>query len=116
MRCSLPVTVQSRRCSQQVAGHEFASRDCILSNASLRTYGTPRNLFRGPGRTNLDLSFAKSTQIFARLNSELRLDAFNILNHTQFLNVNTNLNGSTFGQVTTTYDPRILQLALNLKF
>jgi hypothetical protein len=103
-------------CSQQVAGHEFASRDCILSNTSLRTYGTPRNLFRGPGRTNLDLSFAKSTQIFARLNSELRLDAFNILNHTQFLNINTNLNGSTFGQVTTTYDPRILQLALNLKF
>jgi len=103
-------------CSQQVAGHEFASRDCILSNASLRTYGSPRNLFRGPGRTNLDLSFAKSTQIFERLNSELRLDAFNILNHTQFLNVNTSLNGSTFGQVTTTYDPRILQLSLNLKF
>ncbi|HVJ08384.1 MAG TPA: hypothetical protein VM554_08355 [Acidisarcina sp.] len=103
-------------CSQQVAGHEFASRDCILSNPALRTYGTPRNLFRGPGRTNFDLSLAKSTQIFERLNTEFRVDAFNVLNHTQFLAVTTSLNGSTFGQATTTYAPRILQLALNVKF
>jgi hypothetical protein len=102
-------------CSQQVPGHEFASRDCILSTPSLRTYGTPRNLFRGPGRENLDLSFAKQTQ-FARLATILRLDIFNTFNNTQFLNVNTSLNATTFGQVTSTYPPRILQVSLDLKF
>jgi hypothetical protein len=80
-------------------------------------YGTlPRNSLRGPGQTNLDLSISKHFIIREGTDLELRGDAFNVLNHTEFLNPNTTIGSSNFGQISTTYDPRILQLALHLRF
>jgi hypothetical protein len=81
-------------------------------------YGTaPRNLLRGPGRTNMDLSLAKLTPIGGdRVNLKLTVDAFNVFNHTQFRNLSTLLSAGTFGQATTTYDPRILQLSAHINF
>jgi outer membrane receptor protein involved in Fe transport len=81
------------------------------------TYGTlPRNSFRGPGQTNLDLSLAKHFKVGERFDGELRLDAFNVFNHTQFKNPDTTVTDATFGQISTTYDPRILQLAIHIRF
>ncbi len=80
-------------------------------------YGTlGRNSLRGPGQTNLDLSISKHFIIREGMDLELRGDAFNVLNHTQFQNPDTTITDSTFGQISTTYDPRILQLALHLRF
>jgi hypothetical protein len=82
-------------------------------------YGTlGRNAFRGPNRANFDLALAKTTALIGeRVSAEFRAEFFNILNHTQFDNPNVNNFGSsTFGQVTTTADPRIIQLALRLRF
>ena len=88
-------------------------------------YGLPRNFFRGPGRTNLDLALAKTTAITEGVNTEFRVEAFNVFNHTEFANPDTNLNSFTFGQITTTdfgtgtaptQTQRILQLALRLTF
>ena len=78
----------------------------------------PRNGLRGPGQTNLDLSISKHFLIRERYDLELRGDAFNVLNHTEFQNPDTTytITSSTFGQISTTYDPRILQLALHLRF
>ena len=75
-----------------------------------------RNALRGPGQTNLDLSISKHFAITERLNLELRGDAFNVLNHTQFQSPDLTPTDATFGQISTTYDPRILQLALHLQF
>ncbi len=81
------------------------------------TYGTlPRNSFRGPGQTNLDLSLAKHFRIAERFDGELRLDAFNVFNHTEFKNPDTTVTDATFGQISTTYDPRILQIAVHVRF
>jgi hypothetical protein len=46
------------------------------------------------------------------------VDAFNIFNHTEFQNLDNNAQdiGSTFGQVVSAYDPRILQIAAHLRF
>jgi hypothetical protein len=96
--------------------HMLPSDDCAETTPSLRTYGTGRGIFRGPSRTNLDLALAKSTRIGESLSAELRLEAFNIFNHTQFMDPNTNIASSTFGQVFQTYDPRIVQIALRLTF
>jgi Carboxypeptidase regulatory-like domain len=89
-------------------------------------YGTtPRDFFRGPGRTNLDLTLAKATAINERLNLEIRVDAFNLFNHAEFANPDTNLDDATFGQITSTtlgsgtgalQTQRILQLAGRLTF
>jgi hypothetical protein len=64
------------------------------------TFGTAgRNIVRGPGQFNIDMSLIKATR-FGRVDSELRLEAFNILNHPQFANPNTQLGNAAFGRIT----------------
>ena len=89
-----------------------------VTNPALRTYGTlGRNAFRGPARTNVNLTIAKITPIWGeRLQSELRADFFNMLNHTQFDNPSLNITSPLFGQISSTGDPRIIQLAFRLTF
>lgn len=81
-------------------------------------YGTfPRNGLRGPGATNLDLALSKHFFFGeGKLDLEFRVDAFNILNHAQFLEPDTGFGDDTFGQISQTASPRVLQLALHLKF
>jgi len=87
------------------------------NDPTLRTYGTfGRNAFRGPDRTNLDLSVAKITTLVEGKTLEFRADFFNMLNHAEFNNPSTSITGGTFGQVSATASPRIIQLALRLLF
>jgi hypothetical protein len=104
----------------------------VVQDPALATYGTlPRNYLRGPGYVNFDLAFSKTTAITERVKIEFRAEFFNIFNHANFLNpgvINngngtfagggpgTNPNSSLFGQITSTYDPRIIQLAMRLSF
>ena len=81
------------------------------------TYGSSgRNAYRGPDRINVDLSVAKTTEIKERAKLEIRADFFNALNHTEFQLPNTNIGSTNFGQISSTYDPRIIQLAARLTF
>jgi hypothetical protein len=62
---------------------------------------------------------AKTTAITERLKLEIRGDFFNILNHAEFKNPDTNIfdqGGFGFGQILNTYDPRIIQLAARFSF
>jgi hypothetical protein len=89
------------------------------NDPTLRTYGTlGRNAFRGPDRTNLDLSISKKTAISreGRISLEIIGNAFNVLNHTEFNNPSTTVTSGTFGQISSTADPRILQLAARMTF
>ncbi|HEX3684071.1 MAG TPA: carboxypeptidase regulatory-like domain-containing protein [Bryobacteraceae bacterium] len=95
--------------------------DTIASNdASMLpyfTYGSfPRNGLRGPDFTNLDMAISKHFRFREKMDVELRMDAFNVFNHTEFSNPDTTITDSTFGQISTTYPGRILQLALHFAF
>jgi len=46
----------------------------------------------------------------------MRADAFNVFNNAQFSNPDTNIADPAFGQISNTADPRIIQLALHMKF
>jgi len=95
----------------------FPSSAEVVMDPQLATYGTlPRNFFRGPGQTNMDLAFAKSIAIMERLKVEIRADLFNVFNHSEFNNPNVNITSPLFGQVTTTAPPRIIQLAARFTF
>lgn len=84
----------------------------------------PFNALRGPGRQNWNLSLFKSFLISESRGSrfELRADAFNAWNHTQFHgDVNTggislNAGSGNFGAVTSAFDPREIQLGAKLVF
>jgi hypothetical protein len=73
----------------------------------------------GPGRNNWNVSLFKNFDISAlhegtRL--EFRAETFNTFNHTQFHDVNVSLGNQNFGKVTSTWDPRVIQLGLKLLF
>jgi Carboxypeptidase regulatory-like domain len=60
-----------------------------------------RNVFRGPWFVGLNTSVAKSFKLTEALQLQIRVDAFNVLNHPNFDNINTDLAGSCFGCATT---------------
>ena len=90
-----------------------------VNNPSQRTYGTlGRNAFRGPSRFNTNISIAKNTALIGenKLNLEIHADFFNVFNNTQFGDPSTSITSGTFGQISTTGDPRIIQLAARFTF
>jgi len=97
---------------------EALNDDGLVPTAAQRTYGSlSRNAFRGLGRFNFDFAIAKTTPLVGeRAKLEFRAEFFNILNHAQFANPETNINSSRFGEITSTYDPRIIQFGLRLTF
>jgi hypothetical protein len=90
------------------------------------TFGTAgRNILRGPGQFNIDLSLVKLT-VFGRVTSELRVEAFNLLNHPQFGQPNSQFGNAGFGTITAMLSnpacatcgttERQVQLGLKLRF
>ena len=76
------------------------------------------NAVRGPGRDNWNLSLFKNFVFSETRGSrlEFRVETFNTWNHTQFNQVSSNFGSSNFGQYTSAFDPRIMQLALKAYF
>ena len=68
---------------------------------------SPRFTMRNPPINTIDLSVAKSLPLGGRRRFEIRLDAFNALNHTQFTGVNRTINFTSIS------DPTITNLPYN---
>jgi hypothetical protein len=100
--------------------NDFQLDPCIAAGTCpLGFYGTfRRNSFRGPRHVNADLALEKATTLVGEQTKLIfRVEAFNVFNHTEFRPPSaTSFASGTFGQITGTYDPRILQLALKLTF
>jgi hypothetical protein len=71
----------------------------------------------GPGYWNVDTALIKRTRFKERLGLELRLEAFNVFNHTNFSVGNSqDINSTSFGKITSTFDNRIIQMAWKFSF
>jgi hypothetical protein len=81
------------------------------------TYGSAgRDSLQGPGGFGMDLALMRHITIRESQRVEVRAEAFNVLNHPTFQNPTATLSSSTFGQILTANDPRILQFALKYIF
>ena len=72
----------------------------------------------GPGLFNWNLSLFKEFRITSAEGPrfQLRAESYNTFNHTEFQNVSTGFTSSNFGQLTSTYDPRVLQFGAKFLF
>ena len=77
----------------------------------------------GPGRLNFTTSLYKTFAITEGVHFQFRVETFNTFNHTEFNGVGASYNANAagqvtnnFGQVTSTYDPRVMELGGKLTF
>jgi len=98
--------------------NSFALPEQTDTSTPLQLLGnSPRTICCGPGINNFDLSIQKITSIRETMHLEFRAEFFNIFNHTQFLNPDGNISdGTDFGIVKHTRDPRQIQFALKFAF
>jgi hypothetical protein len=75
-----------------------------------------RNVVRGPGIENVDLSLFKYFNIDERRRVQFRAECFNLLNHANFGLPENDLQSPAFGQILQAAPPRLLQLAVKLVF
>jgi hypothetical protein len=73
---------------------------------------------QGPGQNNVDLSLAKNFNIWRTLKANIRADAFNVFNHSQWTGVDTESDnsGKEFGRVTGSREARITQVSMKISF
>jgi carboxypeptidase family protein/TonB-dependent receptor-like protein len=100
-------------------GNNYFDGSAFTENA-LGTPGTAkRRFFHGPGAENFDMALAKSLTLTEQKSLLIRLEAFNVFNHTQFNgpgSVDGNIGSSTFGNAISAAPPRILQGAVKFSF
>ena len=79
-----------------------------------------RRFFHGPGLNNWDMAVLKDTKLSESKTLELRFEAFNVWNHTQFsgqLSPGFGAFGSAgFGVISAAYAPRVFQAGLKFLF
>src|SRR6266536_3173564 len=114
----LPVLVDP-----SLIGSDGRANPAFFTNPVAGTFGglslTPVD---GPGYWSADAALIKRTKFKENLNLELRLEAFNIFNHTNFSVDNVlDINSTNFGKITSTSfggnnNERIIQLAFKFNF
>ena len=79
-----------------------------------------RNFISGPTFLNWDASIIKNIPITERVRFQIRGEAFNVLNRSNFAYTGQftqmNINSSTFGRLLTTFQPRIVQFVGRIEF
>jgi hypothetical protein len=77
----------------------------------------PRNNVRGPLTWTVDMVLSKRVPLGWRSSAlEFRAEFFNLLNRVNYRAPNGNRSSGAYGTITSTYDPRVIQLALRGTF
>jgi Carboxypeptidase regulatory-like domain/TonB-dependent Receptor Plug Domain len=118
------VTANATLPKSQRSVAEFFNTAAFARPAQGTIGNAPKDVFRGPGINSWDLALMKNFSIKEKAVIQIRWEAYNAFNHTQWSGINTsalfNPEGqqinSLFGQVTSARDPRIMQLAARVSF
>jgi hypothetical protein len=96
------ITNVTSACAIEIQGTQASSTAATAPTVYTALGTMQRNAFTGPGFADLDLSGEKDTKIREGLSFNLRVDAFDILNHPNFGQPSGNVQSSSFGQITST--------------
>ena len=97
----------------------YFDRGAIAIPGTSQPFGNAgRNSVRGPLFWQVDVALQKRFRLpfGSNTNLEVRGEAFNLLNRTNFGAPNGNASSNAFGTITSTYDPRQVQLGVRLLF
>ncbi|MBX7185712.1 MAG: TonB-dependent receptor [Vicinamibacteria bacterium] len=97
---------------------QYFNPSCVVAptDPSQPFGNAPRNSARGDAIYQLDMALSKSFDMFKGKRLEFRVEAFNVLNKTNFRAPSGNRSSAAFGSITATYDPRQIQLGAKFVF
>ncbi|MDX6383100.1 MAG: hypothetical protein QOK48_673 [Blastocatellia bacterium] len=102
---------------------QYFNTACFQANPTVTTTGVAnvignasRGAIDGPTTTRFDLTLAKNIRLGETMRVQLRAEAFNVLNHTNFQTIIVNVTSATYGNVTVVRDPRTIQLGAKFIF
>jgi hypothetical protein len=75
-----------------------------------------RNILEGPGLQTINVSVTKNTPLRENVSLQLRAEAFNVLNRTNYDLPNIFLGSPTFGRILSAGSPRHVQFGIKLLF
>jgi hypothetical protein len=96
--------------------YQYLNPGLYAANATGKFGNSGHNSLRGPGYFDVDVAVTREFRFRERLSLHVRGEAFNALNHPNFGAPNATLSSSTFGQIRSARDPRILQASMKLVF
>lgn len=109
-----------------VGNPELPSRERTLSrwfntaafeNPAPFTFGnSPRSVLRGPGIITTDLTLEKTIGLIGDTRLDVRAEAYNLLNRTNFNIPGSTLGAADFGVISSARAPRTVQLGVRLHF
>jgi hypothetical protein len=106
-----------RKITQSISGNRTYLNSSAFTQNATGTFGNVgRNEFRGPNNIQFDSALSRRFQLPERLQLDLRLEAFNVLNHPNLGTPSGALNSTTFGQISSAAAPRIFQGAVKIIF
>jgi len=109
-------TKLSTRRSHAALINEWFNTTDFVPNA-IGTYGNiGKDSMRGPRLFTTDFALLKTGKVGERVSYEFRAEFYNAFNNVNFGAPDAGLTDSNFGQISSAGDPRILQMALKLKF
>jgi hypothetical protein len=103
---------------QRTVQNWFNRNNVVVPTDPSQPFGNAaRNSVRGPTFWQIDLMFGKRVSMpWPSGSIELRAEFFNLFNRTNFRAPNGNRSAGGFGTITTTYDPRQVQLGIKVNF
>jgi Carboxypeptidase regulatory-like domain/TonB-dependent Receptor Plug Domain len=102
--------------SGQQTIQNWFNKDCVVipTDPSQPFGNAPRNNARGPDFWQVDFSASKMVSLGERARVEVRIEAFNLFDRINYTPPNANRSTAAFGTITSTYDPRQIQLGVKL--
>jgi len=94
----------------------FALVPTSPTTATLRPGSVPPDFVRGPNSWTMDMTLSKNVILGGSRRLQLRADAFNMLNHVNLNNPNTNVISPDFGRITSAASARTGQIGVRLTF
>lgn len=88
----------------------------VFTPVSNSVGSTARGNIQGPPTRRFDITAVKNLRFGESIRVQLRAEAFNVFNTTNFRALSTNVTAANFGAVTTVRDPRTMQFGAKFSF
>jgi hypothetical protein len=117
-QCAAVTTLQATRgaCNQNTLAAASNGQLLVVNSKPGKLGNLGDGIIEGPGNFRFDLSASKTFRINESMGAQIRVDAQNVLNHPILGDPNLNINGTTFGQISTVTGSRRFQGQLRFTF